>query len=266
MNPLEILKDVRKYYKRRIKYHELLEQNKEILNNNIELKDRHKNERCFIIATGPSLKIEDIELLSEEVTFGVNSIYKVFSKTDWRPTYFCMTDYSVYTSLQEELSKIHFQSVISRYNMNFNTEEHYKVLINSITRVFRENRFLSKFKRLFPWTRFSTDITKYVYSGDTVVYNMIQVAAYMGFKEIYLLGADTSFRTDTVHSKIAEYDLKDDKKVALRGSAAERMIKSYEICAKKAKKMGFKVINVTRGGDLEVFPRKSLEEVLKVNK
>ena len=260
---MKFLKDILSYFKKKIYYYVLLGRYKETLNKNLELKDSHRNERCFIIATGPSLRIEDIELLSEEVTFGVNSIFKVFSITDWRPTYFCMTDYSVYTSLQDELKKIRFKYVISRYNMNFNADKHYKVIINSITRVFRKYRYLRKFKRLFPWTRFSTDITKFVYSGDTVVYNVIQIVVYMGFKEIYLLGTDTSYKFDRNHSNIAEYDLKDNQKVISRSSAAERMIKSYEICEKKAKEMDFKVINVTRGGDLDVFPRKSLEEVLK---
>ena len=37
-------------------------------------KDIHKGERCFIIATGPSLTMEDLEALKSEYTFGMNSI------------------------------------------------------------------------------------------------------------------------------------------------------------------------------------------------
>ena len=39
--------------------------------------------------------------------------------------------------------------------------------------------------------------------------------------------------------------------------------KRSEIFKEWAEKKGFKVYNCTRGGMLEVYPRKSLEEVLK---
>lgn len=32
----------------------------------------HKNDRCFIIGTGPSLKTDDLEQLVNEITFGAN--------------------------------------------------------------------------------------------------------------------------------------------------------------------------------------------------
>ena len=52
------------------------------------LKDQHKGERCFIVATGPSLRIEDLNLLRNEFTFSMNSIFLLFDETDWRPTYY----------------------------------------------------------------------------------------------------------------------------------------------------------------------------------
>ena len=51
-------------------------------------QNRHKGQRCFIVATGPSQSIEDINKLKGEITFSVNSIYTCFSDTDWRPTYY----------------------------------------------------------------------------------------------------------------------------------------------------------------------------------
>lgn len=51
-------------------------------------KDIHQRERCFIVATGPSLTLSDLEVLKNEYTFGMNSIVKLFDKTDWRPTYY----------------------------------------------------------------------------------------------------------------------------------------------------------------------------------
>ena len=44
---------------------------------------------------------------------------------------------------------------------------------------------------------FSIDCSDKVYIGYTVTYIMIQMAAYMGFKEIYLLGMDHDFSLDS---------------------------------------------------------------------
>jgi len=68
-----------------------------------ECRNRHYGERVFIVATGPSLSLEDLEKLTascledleklkNENTISMNSIVNVFSKTDFRPTYYmkCM--------------------------------------------------------------------------------------------------------------------------------------------------------------------------------
>ena len=41
--------------------------------------------------------------------------------------------------------------------------------------------------------KFSTDITKYIFTGDSIIVAAIQIAFYMGMKEIYLYGIDHNF-------------------------------------------------------------------------
>ena len=55
-------------------------------------KNIHKGQRCFIIGTGPSLSVEDLEKLKGEITFGSNRIFEIYSQTDWRPTYYMNQD------------------------------------------------------------------------------------------------------------------------------------------------------------------------------
>lgn len=57
-------------------------------------KNRHKGQRCFIVANGPSLTSKDLDLLHErgEVAFGMNRIYKMFEQTNWRPIYYVCED------------------------------------------------------------------------------------------------------------------------------------------------------------------------------
>ena len=61
------------------------------------LKDIHKNKRCFIVANGPSLQAQDLDFLenNNEITFGMNRIFKMFNKTNWRPTYYVCEDINI---------------------------------------------------------------------------------------------------------------------------------------------------------------------------
>ncbi|MPN15362.1 hypothetical protein SDC9_162693 [bioreactor metagenome] len=79
----------------------------------------------------------------------------------------------------------------------------------------------------------------------------------MGFKEIYLLGADCSFLGTKQH--FIEHGHYDND----IGSAAERNITSYAEAKNYADQHNIKIFNATRGGKLEIFPRVSLEQILR---
>ena len=63
------------------------------------LKDKYKGKRCFICGNGPSLKAEDLNILSQrgEYTFGMNRIFKIFPQTEWRPSFYMYSCYFWYT-------------------------------------------------------------------------------------------------------------------------------------------------------------------------
>ena len=48
--------------------------------------------RCFIVGNGKSLEPDQLDRVKGEVTFGVNRIHLVYDRTDWRPTYWFLTD------------------------------------------------------------------------------------------------------------------------------------------------------------------------------
>lgn len=219
----------------------------------LNFKGIHNGERCFIIATGPSLTMEDIESLKNEKTISMNSICKLYDKTDWRPTYFAVQDNLVFESLQEII------------------RAHKEVP------VFISDNIPSKFKREKEWIEFPTD-TKYhsydilrkkyyakfsddaydiVYDGYSIAYSCIELAVYMGFKEIYLLGADCTYLGEKEH--FVDSGVEDRS----RKYATPKLIVGYEKVKEYADSHGIKVYNATRGGVLEVFPRVNLEDVLK---
>ena len=216
-------------------------------------KDIHQGERCFIIATGPSLTIEDIESLKGEYTFAMNSIAKLYDQTDFRPTYYAVQDNHVFIQMQD-IIKAHKE-----------------------VPVFISDNIWRRFKRESDWIEFPTDtmyhsydmkIGKYhakfsgnaydiVYDGYSIAYSCLELAVYMGFKEIYLLGCDCTYLGEKEH--FIDSGVED----RTRKFATPKLIVGYKAAKKYADENGIKIYNATRGGVLEVFPRVNLDDIIK---
>jgi hypothetical protein len=225
----------------------------------LALKDKYKGERCFIIGNGPSLKPEDLERLKGEYTFASNKIYKIFNKTNWRPTFYMVVDPIV---LEENVKDINLVEA----KMNF-TLKCYKHLFHADI-YFNNN--LSENKR----GTFSTNIMESLYSSGTVSYHLLQIAHYMGFSEVYLLGHDYNFkgaisRTKDLsflkkqeNSKIYfsdQYIRADEKKP---GQAPEEMYNGMEVAKLVYENSGRRIYNSTRVTYLDVFELRNYDEII----
>ena len=65
----------------------------------------HKGEKCFIVATGPSLTQSDIELVKDKYTIGVNGLCLKFEEMNWKTSYFCISDEKAYNNLHHVLEE-----------------------------------------------------------------------------------------------------------------------------------------------------------------
>ena len=225
-----------------------------------KLRNAEKDKRCFIVCTGPSLTISDLELIKNEITIGVNSVVKAYDKTDWRPTYYAMVDYYAFgdflkhtnlpgNRLCEKNAFLHY-----RVDPKNKTGKEIYCLINYANHF--ENRV--KAEDII----FSEDLSVCAYDAYTVTNFAIQVAIYLGFKEIYIIGADCNYSGSQIHF----IEMPDDHVKIAAGwlpDALALSIEGYKAVKKFAEKKGVKIFNSTRGGMLEVFPRKSIEEVLE---
>ena len=232
-------------------------------------KNIHKGERCFIVATGPSLTLEDLELLKNEVTFSMNSIPLLYEKTDFRPTYYAIQDKTVMDKIKDGLVKVKADSMF--------------VGISNMGRMCKSGIQLSDVKE-YPESRlfhldvasifyhlnykhdcfqpdFSLQCEKKVCDGATITYSVIQLAAYMGFSKIYLLGVDCSYAGSKKH--MVEYD-KDADYTDTAEMIYKKWCKSYRLARKELEKRGVKLYNATRGGALEELPRVNLDELIKL--
>ncbi len=231
-------------------------------------RDKHKGERCFLIGNGPSLTTEDLGLLQGEVTMGCNRVYRLFESTQWRPTYYCMIDALIAKYDSEDLSA----AVDMPLFTNLTTKNLMRCKPNNV--ICARNLGL-------PDYRVSGNfLSYYVPSGATVMTFMLELAIYMGFSEIYLLGVDcTSSLSDNNHCakgyvnpELIQKDIErvrkrlNDPTLTAEDVAAyyyDKSTFSYTVIRDYVADKPVNIYNSTRGGKLEVFERKRLEDVLK---
>jgi len=157
-------------------------------------RDCHRGRRAFILGMGPSLKVEDLDRLTGEVTFACNKIYLAFDKTQWRPTYYSVLDVLVAQNNAEAIAQLDLTMFFSRSCRPYFDADQALWLTDLAPPVSATG------ERKYG---FSEDASLGVYGGFTVIYLQLQLAWYMGVREVYLLGLDFDF-------KFSEADRTDD--------------------------------------------------------
>ena len=229
------------------------------------LHNIHFGQRCFIIGNGPSLTAIDLDSLKEEYTFAANRIFYIFEKTQWRPTYFCAQDMDVIRDSAEKFSIV--EECVKHL---FLISDCMHTVPISIRKSEKTLFFCPKYVKAHKKRLFSSDISHFISGGGTVTYSAIQIAVYMGFKEIYLIGVDHSYASASFNNN--SISLEDIKKSYFEGmpenikismpntdNATISYLKAKEYC----RKHNIIIKNATRGGKLEVFERITLEEILE---
>lgn len=221
------------------------------------MKDTHRGETCFIVATGPSLTFEDLDKLADAgvFCFGMNSCVQALDKTKWVPDILGVEDEYVYEKIENILIKESKGRLKGKILISHNVEQYFKSAKQF--KIFPQNILDHKFNlHKFGKIKFSDDCHEVVYDAWSILFSMCQFAVYMGFKEICFLGCDCNYNIPKAH--FIEHGVKD----AVADIVGERLIYVHTLFKKYAESKGVNVYNCTRGGMLEVYPRKTLEEVL----
>jgi hypothetical protein len=150
-----------------------------------EFKDIHKGKRAFVIGSGPSLRVSDVDRLKNEVTFACNKIYLAFNETEWRPTYYSVIDRMVAKNNSDMIQSLKLRKIFSSGVKPYLTKSKDILWLKDLPAP-----IINGERRI----QFSKDLQKGTYGGSTVIYTMLQLAYYMGIREIYLLGIDFSFQ------------------------------------------------------------------------
>jgi hypothetical protein len=231
--------------------------------------------RCFIMGNGPSLKKMNLELLNEEVVWGFNKCYLLFDRISWRPNFYTTNDYRLTKDISSTINQLVKREINTTFFFpaQFNNPEMLNLSANIVW--FNEKVLDNKF--LSDWS-FSSDTSLWVANAATVAITGLQLAAFLGFNPIYLIGCDTSYTVpDTVSTEgtpeklvstqsddpnhfSSDYFSKGDKWLLPN---VELMIQQYEKSKVILDKLGVCVYNATEGGNLEIFPRVNFESLFK---
>lgn len=227
-----------------------------------QFRNAFLGERCFIIGNGPSLNEHDLSLLENEYSFGVNSFFYKTRESGFRPTFYVVEDTSVMNENIDEIRDYHapFKFFPTLYkSIHPNTPNAF---------FFNMNRgFYEKSSPNYCIPRFSTDATKELYCGQSVTYINLQLAYFMGFTEIYLIGMDFSYIIPASHKRTGDIILSDTddpnhfhkdyfgKGKTWKDPKLERVGMNYRMAKLVYESVGRKVFNATIGGSLEIFDR-----------
>lgn len=230
-----------------------------------KLHNKHSGESCFIIGNGPSLSVDDLNILKEKNidTFAVNRIYKIFPQTNWRPTYYVNTDYVLIKDCIDEVNKIEAREKF----IPLQNKYYHGINVSKATYFFR-NDIRSNDQP----EGFSLDCTNQVNVRGTVTIDCIQLAMHLGYKNIYLLGIDHNFDkiiTENgeviVDTSVNNYFCEDyDNDVA---SQVQHDLGTTTLAYMDVKKFiddtDVNIYNASRKTKLEVFLKVDFDEVIK---
>ena len=164
-----------------------------------KLKNKEKGRRAFILGNGPSISNENLANLKDELTIGINGSTFLESNYGFSSQYYVVSD-------QRFLDH--------RDKIKFATSD----LSQSTLRVFREGikspncndyKHRTYYIKSLGRDGFSHDLRKGFFFGCSTVNLAIQLAYYLGAKEIYLLGVDLSY----TGNQLRFYDEKDPSPV-----------------------------------------------------
>jgi FkbM family methyltransferase len=233
------------------------------------LRDRHGGQRVFVLGNGPSLGRVDLDALAGQVTIGVNGLFLAFPETRFRPTYYVVEDHLVAEDRAAELNALP-AGITRLFPINLAY-----VLDGGSDVVWFDHRPRPGYPDRFD---VSLDALDRTYAGCTVAFTCIQLAVFLGAREIVLLGVDLDYaipadveRTDRVGPGVLDMASDDPnhfhpdyfgKGKRWHDPQVENMGRAFTAARDVLAGMGTRLVNATPGGRLDLVPRVPLERVL----
>jgi hypothetical protein len=221
-----------------------------------EYKDRHRGERCFILGNGPSLRRTNLHLLCNEYTFGLNRVYLLFPELDFTTTYLVTTNALVVEQFGEQLASLPIPKFVEWDGRHYMPPDPNTIFIRRAV------------KMLLP--HFSTNPGLWFWEGNTVTYVAMQLAYYMGFDPVILIGVDHHFVTQGAPGALVVSEGDDPNHFAGNyfGSGVRWQLpnlagseRAYRMAREVFAQDGRQILDATIDGKLQVFPKVDYESL-----
>lgn len=210
-------------------------------------RDVHLGDRIVVVCNGPSLNEMDLGFLRHEITFGLNKIHLGLETFGFYPRYLAAVNDKV---IEQEA-----QALRAMTSVKFISDRSADLLPADALTLHMHTTKVT--------TPFCHDITTGVREGHTVTFVALQLAYYMGAKEVVLIGMDHHFTLngppnstqhmqdhDPNHFSPAYFANKPWDAANLTQSEA-----SYKIAREVYEADGRRIIDATLGGACPVFEK-----------
>lgn len=250
-----------------------------ILARNAPLRASYSGRRCFIVGTGPSLNSQDLLPLKDELVLALNSFYLHRDATRIRPRFHVISGLALHPHMGDKgvqwLREI--EERVGESTLFLNIEDRDVVAREGL---FGEcNVHYLCFRG--DWNNLPAaglDASGLLYPFQSVSVMALQVALYLGFGPIYLLGLDHDWVIRKAERSATHfYDMEDS--VLLNGTRNEwdecrddwerefwsnwSLWHQYKVLKAVADREGLVIRNATAGGILDVFPRVQYETLVR---
>jgi hypothetical protein len=235
------------------------------------LEGRHEGETAFVLGMGPSLKVADLELLRDRLTFCCNKIFLAFGETDFRPNYYSICDLLVGENNRDRILETDFGGA-----QPIHSDLLKPVLGEQSGALFY--RYAWDLQQRLGDPVFPESLPDGLAGGGcSVLIDQIQLAWLMGCRDIVLLGVDFSFQiSDRTGEKSASGEVlksrgevnhfhPDYRKPGETWTVPmmEEQRRGFDYCRRVVEGGGGRLVNASRSTKLDVLPREALETILE---
>lgn len=240
----------------------------------LEYKNKFVGKRVFLIGNGNSLSLTDLDLIKDEYSIAMNRISEIYEKFSWRPTFyiFCSSN-CIHHLWGKEWTKSIIKSINEENTISFIWNK-YKNTIDPNNKL-KQIKWIKNISENKPNINgdildscFKYDIENTIDKTGTTMNLALQIANYMGFSEIYLLGCDLNFThqfsldNDPNHF-IKNYNADIPKVKCLK---INRQMRNIHKLSRKKIPEKVKMYNASLNTVLDIYPIIDYEFFMKNNK
>ncbi len=235
-----------------------------------DLKDIGIGKRIFLVGNGPSLNDMNLDLLENEYSIAMNRIELLYPKTKWRPTHYIFTS----SNCQDNV----WGHKWSKSILNASNEEKTTPIIWRKFKDAIETNGDGKLPQKTIWLdsiteypcgddrQFSTDAVDRLDKSGTTMNVALQLAYYMNFDEVYVIGCDSNWITATNTINTSEGDINHfhpDYHASIGNGEVEfnRMNNTHKTAVKYFTEAGKKIYNAGYNSAITAYERKIFDDL-----